>query len=133
MNFFWKFFIILERVRLIIWSAINGRYCWHIISKLCFKTIKFILDVDVKKRRPLFKIDEKTIYNAEWLSNDNNWPKIVILKIDGPRTRKEASFYVNLSCHPHIWFCIHSNCLTKNLWIILLQDKQKKFLTKKKK
>ncbi|CAF1528862.1 unnamed protein product [Rotaria sp. Silwood1] len=67
------------------------------------KDYQFILDVDVKKKgRPLFQTIGKTIYDAEWLHDNNNRPKIILLKIDGARAKKEASFYVKLSRHPHI-------------------------------
>ncbi|CAF4539728.1 unnamed protein product, partial [Rotaria magnacalcarata] len=29
-------------------------------------------------------------------------PPIVLIKINGARAKREASFYVQLSCHPHI-------------------------------
>ena len=64
----------------------------------------FLLDVDVRnaKGRPIFQTSGKTIYAAEWLPKNDNRPEIVLLKIDGARTKNEASFYVNLSRHPHI-------------------------------
>ncbi|CAF0782550.1 unnamed protein product [Adineta steineri] len=68
------------------------------------KKYQFILDVDVKKAkgRPLFQTYGKSIFNAEWLPTNENRPKILILKINGARASKEASFYVELSRHPHI-------------------------------
>ena len=68
------------------------------------KHFLYTLDVDVKKKRgrPLFQTSGKTIYHAEWLPNNDDQPDIVLLKIDGARADKEASFYVDLSRHPHI-------------------------------
>ena len=68
------------------------------------KDYQFVLDVDVRKKkgRPLFMTVGKTIYAAEWIPTNSNQPEIVLLKVDGARARKEASFYVNLSRHPHI-------------------------------
>ncbi len=92
------------------------------------KNYQFILDVDVKKKkgRPLFMTDGKAIYGAEWLSNNNNQPEIVLLKIDGARARNEASFYVNLSRHPHIirtfGFVYDRNKPDQNNSVLLLQE-----------
>ncbi|CAF2873956.1 unnamed protein product [Rotaria sp. Silwood2] len=92
------------------------------------KNYQFILDVDLKKksRRPLFQTTGKTIYEAEWLQDNNNRPKIILLKIDGARAKKEASFYVKLSRHPHIirtfGFVYDSNNLDQNNSILLLQE-----------
>lgn len=68
------------------------------------KKYQFVLDIDVikKKRRPLFQTQGKTIFEAEWVVDDQKRPDIVILKIDGARARKEGSFYVDLTRHPHI-------------------------------
>ncbi|UJR24289.1 hypothetical protein I4U23_027256 [Adineta vaga] len=68
------------------------------------RNYQFTLDVDVKKkkRRPLFQTFGKKIYAAEWILDKNDRPEIIILKIDSTRAKKEASFYVDLSRHPHI-------------------------------
>jgi serine/threonine protein kinase len=68
------------------------------------KNFQYTLDVDVKKKkgRPLFQTFGKTIYHAEWLPTNDGRPEIILLKIDGARANKEASFYVDLSRHPHI-------------------------------
>jgi hypothetical protein len=68
------------------------------------KKYEFILDVDVKIKtgRPLFQTFGKAIYPAEWLPTNSNRPEIIILKIDGARALKEASFYVDLTRHPHV-------------------------------
>jgi serine/threonine protein kinase len=68
------------------------------------KNYQYILDIDVKKRagRPLFQTFGKTIYHAQWLATNEQRPEIILLKIDGARAKKEASFYVDLSRHPHI-------------------------------
>lgn len=68
------------------------------------KNYQYTLGVDVKRKpgRPLFQTFGKSIYQAQWLPTDDNRPEIVLLKIDGARAKKEASFYVDLSRHPHI-------------------------------
>ncbi|CAF0826883.1 unnamed protein product [Rotaria sordida] len=68
------------------------------------KNYQYTLDIDVKKKsgRPLFQTYGKTIYHALWLPTNDNRPEIILLKIDGARAKKEASFYVDLSRHPHI-------------------------------
>jgi serine/threonine protein kinase len=68
------------------------------------KNYQFILDVDVKKKkgRPLFQAFGKAIYHAEWLPTNSSQPEIILLKIDGARALKEASFYFNLTRHPHV-------------------------------
>ncbi|CAF1431148.1 unnamed protein product [Adineta steineri] len=76
----------------------------HFETSSLGKNFQYILDKDVKKKkgRPLFQTTGKTIYHAEWLPTNNNRPEIVLLKIEGARANKEASFYVDLSRHPHI-------------------------------
>ncbi|CAF2416005.1 unnamed protein product [Rotaria sp. Silwood2] len=66
------------------------------------KKYHFRLDIDVckTKERPMFQSSSKTIYEAKWMLNHG--PPIVLIKIDGARAKCEASFYVQLSCHPHI-------------------------------
>ncbi|CAF1464822.1 unnamed protein product [Adineta ricciae] len=63
---------------------------------------RFELNVDIKKSRPkpLFQGFGKCIYEVEWINIDG--PPIVLLRIDGAKASREASFYVQLSCHPHI-------------------------------
>jgi hypothetical protein len=90
------------------------------------KNYQYTLDVDVKKKkgRPLFQTSEKTIYHAEWLPDNNGRPDIVLLKIDGARANKEASFYVDLSRHPHIvrtFGLVHEEGNDTNA-VILLQE-----------
>jgi len=92
--------------------SIEHLYPNHVVKKIvdAFETstrnkkYQFILDVDVKKARgrPLFQTYGKSIFNAEWLPTNANRPDILILKINGARASKEASFYVDLSRHPHI-------------------------------
>ncbi|CAF3437915.1 unnamed protein product, partial [Rotaria sp. Silwood2] len=76
----------------------------HFENSLKNKKYRYALDVDVKKTagRPLFQSFGKTIYYAEWLPANKHRPEIILLKIDGARSKKEASFYVDLSRHPHI-------------------------------
>ncbi|CAF1088843.1 unnamed protein product, partial [Didymodactylos carnosus] len=68
------------------------------------KNYQFKLNVDIKKKsnRPLFQTFGKSIYEAEWLPSNINHPKVILLKINSTRASKEASFYVDLSRHPHI-------------------------------
>jgi len=66
------------------------------------KQYQFRLDVDVckSKQRPIFQSQCKTIYEAKWMLKHG--PPIILIKIDGAKANREASFYVKLSCHPHI-------------------------------
>ncbi|CAF1058122.1 unnamed protein product [Rotaria sordida] len=67
------------------------------------KKYQFTLDIDIRKSdRPFFQTQTKSIYNAQWLLNNDNLSEIVLLKINGARARKEASFYVELTRHPNI-------------------------------
>ncbi|CAF3418223.1 unnamed protein product [Rotaria sp. Silwood1] len=93
------------------------------------KNSRFILNVDVKKKneRPLVQTIRKTIYGAEWLSNNNNnQSEIILLKIDGTRARHEASFYIDLSHHPYIirtfGLVYDRNNLDQKDAILLLQE-----------
>ncbi|CAF2976060.1 unnamed protein product [Rotaria sp. Silwood2] len=63
---------------------------------------QFQLDVDIRRTRPrpLFQGFGKSIYEVEWINHKG--PPIVLLKIDGAKANREASFYVQLGCHPHI-------------------------------
>ncbi|CAF2993638.1 unnamed protein product [Rotaria sp. Silwood2] len=63
---------------------------------------QFKLDVDIRKTRirPLFQGFGKSIYEVEWINRQG--PPIILLKIDGAKANREASFYVQLSCHPNI-------------------------------
>jgi serine/threonine protein kinase len=63
---------------------------------------KFELNIDIKKTRPrpIFQTFGKAMYEVEWINRKG--PLIVLLKIDGAKASREASFYVQLSCHPHI-------------------------------
>ncbi|CAF1533981.1 unnamed protein product, partial [Rotaria sordida] len=63
---------------------------------------QFQLDVDIRKTRPrpLFQGFGKAIYEVQWINRKG--PPIILLKIDGAKASREASFYVQLSCHPYI-------------------------------
>ncbi|CAF1515487.1 unnamed protein product, partial [Rotaria sordida] len=63
---------------------------------------QFQLDVDIRRTQPrsLFQAFGKFIYEVEWIRRQG--PSIVLLKIDGAKVNREASFYVQLSCHLHI-------------------------------
>jgi len=75
------------------------------------KHFLFKLDVDIKKsgRRPIFQAPGKIIYKAEWIVKHG--PPIVLLKIEGAKARREAAFYVQLGCHPHI---VHTYGMVEN-------------------
>jgi serine/threonine protein kinase len=62
----------------------------------------FQLDVDIRKTRtkPLFQGFGKSIYEVEWINRDG--PSIILLKIGGAKANREASYYVQLGCHPHV-------------------------------
>ena len=101
----------------------------HFETSLKKKNYQYILDIDVKKRpgRPLFQTFGKTIFYAEWLPTNDNRPEIILLRIDGARAQKEASFYVDLSRHPHIvrtygFVRIDENDDDGNNTIMLLQE-----------
>jgi serine/threonine protein kinase len=72
------------------------------IEQLQQTQYQFQLDVEIRKirPRPLFQGFGKSIYEVEWINRDG--PPIILLKIDGAKAKREASFYVQLSCHPHI-------------------------------
>ena len=89
----------------------------------------FTLDVHVKRKkgRPLFSTKGKTLYYAEWVSPNDNFPEILILKLDGACAEKEASFYSELSRHPHVvrtFGCVVDNNrdTTNNEATMLLQE-----------
>ena len=74
--------------------------------------------------RPLFQTFGKAIYYADWLPTNENRPEIILLKIDGARAKREASFYVDLSRHPHIvrtYGLVYDNNQETNA-IMLLQE-----------
>jgi len=66
------------------------------------KHFLFKLNVDIKKakRKAIFQAPGKSIYEAEWIVKRG--PPVVLLKIEGAKAQREASFYVQLGCHPHI-------------------------------
>lgn len=69
-----------------------------------FRTKKFYfkLDVNIKKkyRRALFQAHGKTVWEAEWIGKDG--PPICLMKINGAKALKEASFYETMTRHPFI-------------------------------
>jgi serine/threonine protein kinase len=80
-------------------------------STILQKHFVFKLDVDIKKtkKRPIFQAPGKTIYEAEWLVKRG--PPVVLLKIEGAKACREASYYVQLGCHPHI---VHTYGMAQN-------------------
>jgi serine/threonine protein kinase len=75
---------------------------WKSMPKSSDTPYQFQLDVDIRKTRPrpLFQAFGKSIDEVEWINREG--PPIVLLKIDGAKASREASFYVQLSCHPHV-------------------------------
>lgn len=72
-------------------------------TKLQEKKFNFKLNIDVRReKRALFQAFGKSIYKAEWIDQQQAHPPIIILKLDGAQAKKEASFYADLSRHPHI-------------------------------
>ncbi|CAF1429581.1 unnamed protein product, partial [Didymodactylos carnosus] len=62
---------------------------------------RFILGIDVKKGDRLFVAFGKSVHKAQWINRANE-PKIILMTISGARAQKEASFFVELTKHPHI-------------------------------
>jgi serine/threonine protein kinase len=63
---------------------------------------RFKLDVDIRKEPiPMFRVSTKAIYRAEWITR-RNAPPTIVLKINGVQAKREASFCVQLSRHPHV-------------------------------
>jgi serine/threonine protein kinase len=82
---------------------------------------QFRLDINIRKTKskPISKGYGKSVYEVEWIDRDG--PPVVLLQIDGTRAKRDASFYVELGCHPHIirtYGLVHSN-LTSTM---LLQE-----------
>jgi serine/threonine protein kinase len=63
---------------------------------------QFRLDIDIRKTssKPISQGYGKSVYEVEWINRDG--PPIILLQIDGARAKRDASFYVELSCHSHI-------------------------------
>jgi serine/threonine protein kinase len=72
------------------------------VEQLPLTKYQFQLDVDIRKTKPkpLYQAPGKSVYEVEWINR--NGPPIILLKIDGAKAKREAWFYVQLSCHPHI-------------------------------
>ncbi|CAF3464687.1 unnamed protein product [Rotaria sp. Silwood1] len=63
---------------------------------------RFKLNVDVRKEgKAIFRVNFKSIYHAQWITR-RNAPPTIILEMNGVRAKREASFCVQLSRHPHI-------------------------------
>ncbi|CAF1478412.1 unnamed protein product, partial [Rotaria sordida] len=74
----------------------------NILNELQSKNFYFKLDVHVKKksRRALFQAHGKTVWEADWIGTDG--PPICLMKINGVKALKEASFYEKMTRHPYI-------------------------------
>ncbi|CAF3705351.1 unnamed protein product [Rotaria sp. Silwood1] len=70
---------------------------------------KYGIDIRKAERRAIFQAPGKIIYKAEWISKRG--PPVVLLKIDGAKASREASYYVQLGCHPHI---VHTYGMVEN-------------------
>jgi serine/threonine protein kinase len=66
------------------------------------KQYRFRLDIDIRQceQLPDYILFGKIIYKAKWLEKQG--PPIILVKLVGARACQEASFYAELSCHPHI-------------------------------
>ena len=63
---------------------------------------RFTLDVHIRKERnAIFHANTKSIYHAQWITR-RNAPPTILLKMSSVRAKREASFCVQLSRHPHI-------------------------------
>ncbi|CAF3490649.1 unnamed protein product [Rotaria sp. Silwood2] len=73
-----------------------------IVDEFRSKNFYFKLDVHIKKksRRALFQAHGKTVWEAEWIGKDG--PPICLMKINGVKALKEASFYETMTRHPYI-------------------------------
>jgi serine/threonine protein kinase len=91
----------------------------HIVKKLVDefnssasqKHFVFKYGVDIKKTmmRAIFKAPGKSIFKAEWIAKQG--PSVVLLKIEGAKAKREASFYVQLGSHPNI---VHTYGMVEN-------------------
>ena len=61
---------------------------------------KLDVDIKIKTTKPLFQSSSKAIYEVEWINRQG--PPIVLIQINEAAAIREASFYLHLSCHPHI-------------------------------
>ncbi|CAF1499813.1 unnamed protein product [Rotaria sp. Silwood1] len=73
-----------------------------IVDEFQSKNFCFKLDEHIKKksRRALFQAHGKTVWEAEWIGKDG--PPICLMKINGVRALKEATFYEAMTRHPYI-------------------------------
>ncbi|CAF0780593.1 unnamed protein product [Adineta steineri] len=88
---------------------------------------KFKLGVDIERcQNPFFQTTGKALFEAKWIGNPNG-PPIVLLKLYGARAEKEASFYENLTRHPHIVYTYglvqaSSTMNNSETFVMLLQE-----------
>jgi len=88
------------------------------------KKYEFKMGIDVQRdKRALFQTFGKRIYKAEWITQEQR-PPVIILQIDGARAQKEASFYVKLSRHPHIirTYGLVEDVIPSTTSVMLLQE-----------
>ncbi|CAF1391839.1 unnamed protein product [Adineta steineri] len=74
----------------------------NIVEEFRSKSFQFKLDVHIKKktRRALFQAHGKTVWEAEWIGKDG--APICLMKINGVKALKEASFFEAMTRHPYI-------------------------------
>ena len=74
----------------------------NMVDEFRTKNFYFKLDTHIKKksRRALFQAHGKTVWEAEWIGQ--NGPPICLMKINGAKALKEASFYETMTRHPYI-------------------------------
>lgn len=94
-------------------------------NKLSKRQYKFKLGVDIERsQNPFFQTAGKSIFHANWIGNPNG-PPIVLLKLFGARAEKEASFYEQLTRHPHVVYTyglVEPPNETCNTCLMLLQE-----------
>ena len=84
---------------------------------------KFKLGVDIERSpSPFFQTIGKSIYDARW-SGYPNGPPVILLKLSGAQARKEASYYEQLTRHPHIVYTYGLVGSTQAKNVMLLQEK----------
>ncbi|CAF0729220.1 unnamed protein product [Didymodactylos carnosus] len=74
----------------------------NIVNELRSKKFYFKLGVHVKKKscRALFQAHGKTVWEADWIGERGQ--PICLMKINGVKALKEASFYEQMTRHPYI-------------------------------
>ncbi|CAM4820015.1 unnamed protein product [Rotaria magnacalcarata] len=94
-------------------------------KSLSTRNYKFKLGVDIKRlSTPFFQSTGKALFEAQWIGYPNG-PRIVLLKLFGARAEKEASFYEQLTRHPHVVYTyglVEQPDAITSTYIFLLQE-----------